>query len=118
MGASVELVAKIKTCGEARMVHLPGGLTITYKHPIQIDNQWCYPKDVGTEVEKCEYVYNFVLSNDHILIVNGVRCITMGHDLTLLGADGEPIGKPFYGAPVKRHLEQTGALARGYVEVE
>ena len=38
-------------------------------------------------------VYNVVLDRCHILLVNGIECITWGHDLT-----AEGVRHPYYGS--------------------
>lgn len=32
------------------------------------------------KLEPCPYVYTFVLSSQHIMIINDVECVTLGHD--------------------------------------
>jgi len=116
--ATVVCVAKIKCSTETRMIKFPCGLTITPTHPIQADNgEWRYPEEFSDTKEKWVlpgrdgYVYNFVLSKKCTLVVNSKRCSTWGFDMNL------PIGKPFYGAPIRHHLEQTRGWNEGDMEI-
>ena len=75
---------------------LPGDLLITNNHPIRINGEWQMPEKLtfaeNYELEKPMYIYNFVLDQSHILIVNGYECITLGHDLK-----DEFLQHPFFG---------------------
>ena len=55
-------------------------LLITPYHPIKINNEWRFSKDIGETVNiNCDYLYNFVLESGHILIINNIPCCTLGH---------------------------------------
>ena len=62
---------------------LNNGLEITLNHPVRINGKWIQPM----EVEKCSFkqnksgvVYCFVLETTHVALVNGVECVTWGHN--------------------------------------
>merc|ERR1712167_191304 len=111
--AKVLCVAKIKTSANTKMISFPGGLKITHKHPIMVDDAWCYPKDHGTPAKTgCDFVYNFVLSSGHVLLVNGIGCVTWGNNLKL------PIGKEYYSTQIVSDLEKMSGWAKGYVHIE
>jgi len=68
------------------------GLKITPRHPIKIGGLWRLPKDfLGDSVTNflsatnckstSKFVYNFVLDRCHILLVNGIECVTFGHGI-------------------------------------
>eukprot|EP01125_Pyxidicula_operculata_P021770 TRINITY_DN8628_c0_g1_i1.p1 TRINITY_DN8628_c0_g1~~TRINITY_DN8628_c0_g1_i1.p1 ORF type:complete len:1076 (+),score=188.04 TRINITY_DN8628_c0_g1_i1:27-3230(+) len=67
------------------------GLKITKKHPVKINGKWQFPisfvdnKDCSTPASLCasssKYVYNFVLDQNRVVLVNGVECVTFGHGL-------------------------------------
>jgi hypothetical protein len=71
-------------------------LIITHKHPVRIEGKWCAPRTAPTsfeyELTEPMWIYNFILDQHHIVIVNGYECITLGHDLT----DPE-LQDPYYG---------------------
>jgi hypothetical protein len=70
-----------------------GDLSITPWHPIQVDGAWTFPCNV-VPVEEVEVytVYNIVLYKGHILDVNDVLCVTLGHSLK-----GPVVEHPFFG---------------------
>ena len=66
-----------------KLCQLSGGLKITHKHPVLIDGKWIYPKDISQPVEQpCAAVFNLVIDQNHIAIINGVPVILLGHDYT------------------------------------
>lgn len=82
-----EVLAVIKTkciAGTATFVNYKG-LIVTPTHPVisicDERTEWCRPIDLVGDcfVEACEFVYNFVLANGHIININGVDCVTLGH---------------------------------------
>lgn len=82
--ALVQCVVQIKRAPTKPLVMLPGGLTITPRHPVCMNGQWRLPVDLGAGravPNPCGRVYNFVLDRCHVLLVNGVECVTWGHGL-------------------------------------
>jgi len=75
------------------LVELDGGLRLTPYHPVQVANKWHFPQSLGVvEGYSCPAVYNFVLTSEHSIVVNGVACVTLGHGLS------EPVVQhPFFG---------------------
>jgi hypothetical protein len=69
-----------------------GGLTATGSHPIRLGGVWKKPSQVGLPAG-CAPVYNFVLDSEHLLLVDGVECVTFGHGLM-----EEGVAHPFYGS--------------------
>lgn len=94
----VVCVIKIKCENNmSRMVNI-NGLSITEYHPVQnpytIENEWVFPADIGeTSNIRCEYMYNFVLDKNHIVNINKVGCVTLGHGFT----DNAVITHDYYG---------------------
>jgi len=94
--ASVICVIKIKcNNGKCDMVKFGEVLKITPYHPIKyIENEWIFPIDLGNICEyDCEYIYNYILDNSHIVIVNNILCVTLGHGLS----DNEVVKHEYYG---------------------
>jgi Mg-chelatase subunit ChlD len=87
-----------------------GELEVTAKHPIRVDGKWTLP--VGEPVTG-SIVYNFVLDRCHVLMVNGVECVTLGHGLTEPG-----VAHPYYGNRILRDLTQLPGWSTGLVNVE
>jgi len=104
-------VLALVTCGSlARaqpMVQL-GELSITPWHPIKNDETgaWIFPAEVVPFQDRLlSTVYNLVLSNGHIVNVEGYECITLGHGFE------DPIAKhPYFGtdAVIKDLMKQPG----------
>lgn len=77
------------------------GLKITRKHPIWFNNQWMSPISIQNThknlaqftSELSSIVYNLLLSDTHVLLVNNVPCVTMGHNI-------KEAFHPFYGTSV------------------
>jgi len=85
-GAVAEVVCAIHTQmdgGKTHLVTLPSGLKLTPYHPVIVNGEWKFPADVATpKYQTCPMVYNFVLSNGHAIIINGVEACTLGHGIT------------------------------------
>lgn len=82
-GAIVQCVVKTYTDGIADLVDVGGTGTpwITPYHPIRQNDKWCFPGDVAPSIYPvpCEALYSFVLDSSHVLTINGVECIGLGH---------------------------------------
>ena len=71
---------------------LPGGLEITANHPIRVAGGWKKPSTVGNPVTLGGKVYNFVLDSNHIILVDGIECVTLCHAFTDEGVAHEYLG--------------------------
>lgn len=70
------------------------GMKITPKHPVKIEGEWKYPKDVLPVVDAhCDNIYNLVLDKNHVVCVNGNDLVTLGHEK----CENEVIQHPYYG---------------------
>jgi len=99
--------------GIAILSEVPTGLQLTEWHPIQdAQARWVFPNAVGRRVvRRVPAVYNLVLEREHVAIVNGVACVTLGHGLV-----GPVIGHPFYGtSAVIEELSQHADWPTGRV---
>ncbi len=69
-------------------------MLITPFHPIKVNGLWTFPIDVCDSHDmKLTTVYNFILDSKHIIIVNDVECVTLGHNFT-----GDIIEHPYFGS--------------------
>ena len=110
--ANVICVAKIKRSSTQQMVTTPEGLTITPKHPVLESGEWKYARDLYNAklIDANDgYVYNFVLSSSHLLIVNGITAITWSNMMNL------PIGKKYYSYDILDALMKMPGWNDGYV---
>ena len=59
-------------------------MILTYKHPILVNYEWIYPKDISDIYMDTIPLYNFVMKgnkNDkskHTIVVNNIICATIG----------------------------------------
>eukprot|EP01118_Nematostelium_gracile_P010580 TRINITY_DN3664_c0_g1_i1.p1 TRINITY_DN3664_c0_g1~~TRINITY_DN3664_c0_g1_i1.p1 ORF type:complete len:804 (-),score=283.41 TRINITY_DN3664_c0_g1_i1:97-2508(-) len=94
---SAQIVCVVKTIckgGRDLLVMIPNGPTLTPYHPIKIEGQWKFPCDVGQLFDRpCEAIYTFVLNRSHSMIIDGMECVTMGHDF-----QGPVISHPYFGS--------------------
>lgn len=112
--AVVKCVAKIPRDARKPLISFAGGLTITKRHPIRLNGEWtlpCQAKDTTQVANPSGFVYNFVLDSDHIVLVNGIECVTWGHGLT------SPMVKhAFYGTDaIIRYLSTLPGYSTGFV---
>jgi hypothetical protein len=101
-GESVKALCVVKTIckdGKAQLVQLEGGLRITPWHPVRLGGKFYFPCAVEQpfeyELYNCPAVYNFVLESHHLMIVNGVECVTLAH-----GFQEEVVKHEYFGTSV------------------
>jgi adenylate kinase len=113
--AKVRCVVRIARSPSKKLVALPGGLTITPKHPVRIAGKWMLPGEMRQEevANPSGFVYNFVLDQCHILLVDGVECVTWGH-----GIEDSVVRHPYYGTDeVISDLSALTGWDQGFVMV-
>eukprot|EP00038_Savillea_parva_P018308 m.23030 g.23030 ORF g.23030 m.23030 type:complete len:874 (-) comp4048_c0_seq1:218-2839(-) len=118
-GTAVRVVCLVVTkCvnNTAFFVDFPGGLRITPYHPVRINGVWHFPQDVHSVHEHpCPAVYNLVVDDTHIVYVNGVECITLGHNLK----SSSVIRHPYFGSQqIVADLQQCRGWSTGRVWIE
>jgi hypothetical protein len=60
-----------------------GNLWITPWHPVMFLDNWEFPENISPIVDRqLSKVYNLVLKQNHIIEVENVLCVTLGHGLT------------------------------------
>ena len=75
------------------------GVLITPWHPIKIGlygktETWCFPGELfSTYSYPSSSMITLVLENHHIMIINGLKCITLGHNFT----NHSKLIHPYYG---------------------
>lgn len=117
-GRTASIVCIIKTkikSGHVDMLSL-NGMKVTPWHPVRINNKWDFPANIGTLIPvNCDYVYNFVLNEHHVMHIGGTDIITLGH-----GISNDPILKhPFFGTnKVIDHLKTHPGWADGLIEMD
>lgn len=84
--ATVLCVMQTASAPVSPLFELAGGLTISGAHPVRLGGVWVKPSSVGRTVASGSSVFNFVLDRCHVLVVNGMQCVTLGHGITEEGA--------------------------------
>jgi hypothetical protein len=114
--ATVTYVIKIlRKNKKASMVSFDNGLIITPWHPIRINGKWTFPHDIGREtIMECEEVYNFALDVGHIMIINGIECVTLGHNFK-----GDVIEHTYFGTDeVLDDMRAMDVSNDGFIELQ
>ncbi|XWV24552.1 hypothetical protein QJ856_gp1239 [Tupanvirus deep ocean] len=56
------------------------GLLITPWHPVRVNGQFVFPNKLAPTITMpCTEVYNVVLESGHIIVLNNIECVTLGH---------------------------------------
>jgi hypothetical protein len=140
-GAQIECVVKTHTVGFAALVQLER-LFITPYHPIRVKPvevrrvshrlrregdtwvrtpqefqvtpaEYAFPCELGTVVHQpCQALYSFVLSDTHLMNIEGYECVALGHYFT-----EEKARHPYFGtAAVRADLGRLPGFAEGFLE--
>lgn len=112
-----QVVCVIKTLcyqSKTQLVELKGGLLVTPYHPVRIENKWYFPCQLGTVMERpCSSVYSFILNEQHIMMINDIQCVTLGHDFK----DDVIVAHPYFGSKlVIEDLQKMPGWNEGQVE--
>jgi hypothetical protein len=115
--ARVNCVIKSKIRGGLHKLVNINGLLITEWHPVRINGKWYFPKEypLGKFDEyRCEYVYDFVLDTGHIVIINDIECVTLGHNF-----QEDIVKHPYFGTrSVIRDLKGMPGWNEGRINIE
>ena len=90
-------------------------LYITSWHPILYNDKWEYPENItNATLVNCDSMATLFLENDHIVVVNDIPCITLGHNYTY-----DVLNHPFYGTyAVIEFLKQQEGWSNGHIKFE
>merc|ERR1719273_2403760 len=142
-GGKATVLCVVKTnmpTGKCDLVSLPkSDLLLTPWHPVRLKGVWKFPADVSCiTTQKCDAVYSFVLDSQHVMVINNVECVTLGHNFTenkvvahpyfgsrkivddLKNCDGWQIGLIEFGGPSLTRDSETGLLGKvdGSLEIK
>ncbi|KAG2387208.1 hypothetical protein C9374_001540 [Naegleria lovaniensis] len=113
--ATVLCVLKSKTpSSQVKLCDL-NGMKITPYHPVRVNGEWKFPIDIATPKNvTCDYVYNLVVDQGHVVSINGVECITLGHGFS----DNSVISHPYFGtSKIVEDLRTMKGFNEGLVEM-
>jgi len=114
--AVVECVVQIARAMNKPLVQLPNGPSITGGHPVRMAGEWRLPRNIAPSalIKHNGSVYNFILDQNHVAVVDDVECVTWGHGLT------DPVvAHAFFGTgSILKELKSSTGWKRGHVVVE
>jgi len=96
------------------MCTFESGLTITSGHPIVHNGEWKYPRDiVSPSTIPCPFIYNLVISSNHIVTINGTELILLGHSYTEGILKNDYLGS----RKIREDLEKMPGWQNGLIEL-
>merc|ERR1712217_722232 len=101
-------------CLLSRCEGVGGSLYLTPWHPVRVRNTWRFPCDVHLpQLRPCMAIYNLVLDSQHVAVLNGVECVTLGHGFT-----GPVVEHAFYGTEaVLDALRGCSGWDQGFIRI-
>lgn len=86
------IVSYVKT-GQLSMCQL-NNVKITPWHPVKYNDKWKFPVNlIQSSIINIDCIYNIVLEEGHILIINNLFVVTLGHDF-----NDPVVSHPYYGS--------------------
>lgn len=114
--ATIVCVIKMKIKNGVTNMLLVNGMKIILYYPMRHNGKWEHPINVGKlELTVCDYVYNLVLDNYHMVTINDIDVITLGHGIK----DGSIVEHPLFGTnKVIDHLKNHPGWKDGLIELD
>jgi len=119
-GESAQVICVTKTTLNPRdkvpLVLLESSLVITPWHPVLMKNKWSFPCQIGQpwNMAITTDVFNFVLEKGHIMTVNGIDCVTLGH-----GFIDDVVKHAYFGTEeVINDLKSLPGWQTGYIDLD
>ena len=114
--ATVICMLKTKLTKPIKMCAIKSGkrTLLTPYHPVIINGKWEFPIHIAESFDhSLDEIYNAVLDNGHVLVINGVECVTLGHGFT-----EDVVEHEYFGSRVIVDLKCSEGWAHGLVEIE
>ena len=101
---------------KAELVTLANGLKLTPYHPVKINGVFKFPIEIGkVNWVACDVVYNFVLNEHHIMKINNIECVTLGHGLI----NNDVVKHEYFGTDqVIKDLQKIGGWENGLIHLK
>lgn len=81
-GFKINCVVKTIVKREIEVVNL-SNMFITPWHPVYYEDKWNFPINIkSSEKVYLDYIYNIVLETGHIMMINNIQVVTLGHNFT------------------------------------
>ena len=81
--ANVLCVVKTVYENDIKLISIDGGPKITPWHPVYFYDTWCFPNSLPhnkVNLNTSKEVYTLVLDNYHVVFVDNIPCICLGHN--------------------------------------
>ena len=113
-GFRVKCVVRTPIQEKIEMVDI-NSLLITPWHPILVDGIWVFPiKECFSRHVNLDYIYNVVLEVGHIIILNDISVVTLGHGFT----NNDVVKHDYYGTEkVINDLKKMEGWEKGLVNL-
>ena len=109
--AHVVCVLKLKVNKKIMMSDI-NGMKITPFHPINIKNKWFFPYEQNIPQEcNIDYIYDFILDSGHIVRINNIDVITLGHGFTF----NDIVYHEYFGDKIIDDLRKHKSWEIGYI---
>ena len=113
--ATVACIIKYQSTAATLAFSKLDDLLITPWHPIRVKGEFIFPNKVATTINlPCDVVYNVVLESGHILVVNEIECVTMGHSFR----EGDAQHPYFGSTAIVEDLRQFSGWDVGLIELK
>lgn len=110
----VKCVIQLKVNKEILMNNI-NGILITPFHPVFYNDSWNFPKDISqSEMKYIDYMYDFVLEQNHIVRINDVDVITLGHNFDF----NDVVKHEYFGNKIIDDLMEHEGWDNGYIYLE
>ena len=107
----VKCVIKLKVNKEILMNNI-NGMLITPFHPVFYNDSWNFPKDIShSEMKYIDYMYDFVLEQNHIVKINDIDVITLGHNFDF----NDVVKHEYFGNKIIDDLMEHEGWEDGYI---
>lgn len=113
--AKVAALVATKVNGPIKLVELKG-VKLTSWHPVKLDGEWKFPANVRRGVvEYCDVIYNLVLECNHVVVINGLEVVTLGHGFK----DNTVVEHDYFGSQkVIDDMKKFRGWDKGKVEID
>jgi Mg-chelatase subunit ChlD len=109
----VVCVLKLKINKKIRMCNI-NDMLITPYHPININNEWKFPYYLTEPIlNEIDYVYDFVLESGHIIEINEINVVTLGHGFNF----NSIVSHEYFGDKIIDDLMTHPGWSNGYIEL-
>jgi len=119
-GHTIKCVVKTSVNDNLEMVNI-NGMLITPWHPIHHEtrkhkHEWVFPINILSSINvEIDYIYNIVLESGHVMVINDIKVITLGHDFK----DNSVVQHDYYGSDkVINDLKKMDGWDNGMIVID